>query len=86
MSPRPRKQPQTSAGTPHAGRSREMAKATMTPRGGAPVPQSAAPTSPESRMDRISQRAYEIYQRRGGQGGHEMDDWLQAEREIDSEA
>jgi len=85
MSPRARKQPQTSAETPRAGASGETATATMARAGGAPVQQSASPSSPESRMDRISQRAYEIYQRRGGQGGHEMDDWLQAEREIDGE-
>jgi hypothetical protein len=37
-------------------------------------------------MSRISERAYAIYERRGGQGGQDMDDWLQAEREIDGEA
>ena len=30
----------------------------------------------------ISQRAYEIYQQRGGEPGLELDDWLQAESEI----
>ena len=30
----------------------------------------------------IQQRAYELSERRGGTGGHELDDWLQAEREI----
>jgi Protein of unknown function (DUF2934) len=30
----------------------------------------------------ISQRAYEIYQRRGGEPGHEIEDWVQAENEI----
>ena len=30
----------------------------------------------------ISQRAYEIYQQRGGEPGLELDDWLQAEKEI----
>ena len=38
----------------------------------------------ESRLERIERRAYEIYQARGGTGGREMDDWLQAEREIDA--
>lgn len=83
MSPRARKQSQTSpAATPPQGASGESATATMAPPDNRPVQK---PASPESRMDRISQRAYEIYQRRGGQGGHEMDDWLQAEREIDGE-
>ena len=30
----------------------------------------------------IRLRAYEIYCERGGQAGHELDDWLQAEREL----
>jgi hypothetical protein len=31
----------------------------------------------------IRGRAYEIYPERGGQPGGEMDDWLQAERELE---
>jgi hypothetical protein len=38
-----------------------------------------------SRLSRISQRAHEIYEARGGQDGRDLDDWLQAEREIDAE-
>jgi hypothetical protein len=34
--------------------------------------------------ERITQRAYEIAQRRGFSPGHELDDWLQAEREIEA--
>jgi Protein of unknown function (DUF2934) len=30
----------------------------------------------------IRQRAYELYERRGRADGHELDDWLQAERGI----
>ena len=30
----------------------------------------------------IQERAYELYLNRGEQPGHEIDDWLQAEREI----
>lgn len=30
----------------------------------------------------ISTRAYEIYQSRGGELGHDLDDWLQAESEV----
>lgn len=29
----------------------------------------------------IRQRAFEIYLARGGESGHELDDWLRAERE-----
>ena len=36
-----------------------------------------------SRLDRIAQRAYEIYVARGGDQGTQLDDWLEAEREID---
>ena len=38
-----------------------------------------------SRLARIAQRAHEIYDARGGQEGKDLDDWLQAEREIDAE-
>jgi Protein of unknown function (DUF2934) len=31
-------------------------------------------------------RAYEIYPERGGLPGNELDDWLQAERELDRAA
>lgn len=30
----------------------------------------------------IRLRAYEIYLRRGAQPGHELEDWLEAEREL----
>jgi hypothetical protein len=32
--------------------------------------------------DAIARRAYEIFQARGGQHGYEIEDWLQAEREL----
>ena len=32
--------------------------------------------------DAIAQRAYAIYLERGGQDGHEAEDWLTAEREL----
>ena len=39
----------------------------------------------ESRMNRIARRAHEIYEARGGAHGKALEDWLQAEREIDAE-
>jgi hypothetical protein len=36
----------------------------------------------ESVPELIQKRAYEIYEARSKQPGHELDDWLQAEREI----
>ena len=37
-----------------------------------------------TREQEIRNRAYEIYLQRGGQPGDEVDDWLQAERELSS--
>jgi hypothetical protein len=34
------------------------------------------------RLEEITARAYELYLARGAEAGHELDDWLQAEREI----
>jgi hypothetical protein len=36
--------------------------------------------------EEIRLRAYEIYLERGGLPGNELDDWLQAERELDPAA
>ena len=36
--------------------------------------------------EEIGLRAYEIYPERGGRPGDELDDWLQAEHELDSRA
>jgi len=36
--------------------------------------------------EEIRLRAYEIYLERGGQAGNELDDWLQAERELEPSA
>ena len=46
----------------------------LTPRGAALPPEQA---------ERIAQRAYEIAEQRGFAAGHELDDWLQAERELE---
>ena len=32
----------------------------------------------------IARRAYELFEQRGGEHGHDVDDWLQAERELRS--
>ena len=44
-----------------------------------------SPQPPDSRMNRIAARAHEIYVTRGGEHGKALEDWLQAEREIDDE-
>jgi hypothetical protein len=34
--------------------------------------------------DRVRNRAYELYERRGAEPGRDLDDWLEAERELRS--
>jgi hypothetical protein len=36
----------------------------------------------ESSRETVQRRAYEIYEQRGREDGHDWDDWLQAEREL----
>jgi hypothetical protein len=48
------------------------------------VPRSAS--LPAERVERIAKRAYELAAQRGFTPGHEIDDWLQAEREIEAGA
>jgi hypothetical protein len=43
------------------------------------------PSFSESREARIAERAYWRAERRGFAPGHELEDWLHAEREIDSQ-
>ena len=37
------------------------------------------------RLDEMRVRAYKIYLERGGQPGRELDDWLEAERQLKSD-
>lgn len=37
---------------------------------------------PELKEEVIRERAYQLYEERGSQPGHELDDWLQAEAEM----
>jgi len=37
---------------------------------------------PSTQEQKIRDRAYEIYLQRGAQPGYEVEDWLQAEREL----
>jgi Protein of unknown function (DUF2934) len=46
----------------------------------------SGPIAAQTRYRRICERAYQIAAKRGFGPGKEVDDWLQAEREIDSEA
>jgi hypothetical protein len=46
----------------------------------------ASESAEEITRDAIARRAYEIYMDRGGADGHDVDDWLQAERELHEES
>ena len=49
----------------------------------AAAPQSfGAMTAADINRERVAQRAYELYQARGGGDGMAMEDWLAAEREL----
>ena len=54
-----------------------------------PAPKAPAPGSgnqpSESRLAKIARRAHQIYEARNGEHGKAMEDWLQAEREVDAE-
>jgi hypothetical protein len=39
-------------------------------------------TIADERHGQIAARAYEIYEQRGREDGHALDDWLQAEQEL----
>jgi Protein of unknown function (DUF2934) len=47
-------------------------------------PARSAFVAPENLEDRIRTRAYELYEERGKEDGHELDDWLRAEAEVTS--
>jgi Protein of unknown function (DUF2934) len=50
------------------------------------VPQTdVSPAATEITHNAIARHAYEIYMGRGGAHGHDLDDWLQAERELQEE-
>jgi len=48
-------------------------------------PPAAETDDPQGQKSQIRQRAFELYQERGREDGHELDDWLLAEEEITSQ-
>ena len=42
----------------------------------------AAKETPSLSEDEIRRRAFELFEERGGREGHELEDWLRAEREF----
>ena len=73
--------PKTEAGVVAA----KVASSTKGDRQARPTLPSEVRRPSESRMNRIARRAHEIYEARGGEHGKAMEDWLQAEREVDAE-
>ena len=49
-------------------------------------PNGSTETDASAPDEEIRRRAYEIYLERGEQPGRELDDWLQAERELEGGA
>jgi len=45
-------------------------------------PPSKAVSEPEQLEDQIRERAYELYESRDREDGHDLEDWLRAEEEI----
>jgi hypothetical protein len=46
------------------------------------IPESQTPVNTEQ----IAERAYELFLARGGSDGHDFDDWIEAERQIQAAA
>lgn len=42
--------------------------------------------SPEEIQEEIRHLAYELYEQRGREDGHDLDDWLKAESEVTGKA
>ena len=45
-------------------------------------PPTAVTSDPQDLEHQIRLHAYELYEARGGEDGHEVEDWLRAEEEI----
>jgi hypothetical protein len=61
-----------------AKRKTDVAVATAADRSSTSPPNRSAPVTDSD----IARRAYDLYVARGGDDGHDLDDWLQAEREL----
>ncbi len=45
-------------------------------------PVASVPVEPQNTEEDIRQLAYQLYERRGREDGHDVEDWLRAEDEI----
>ena len=66
---------------PSKRKGNESTGSRATPTQAAETPEASAGNA--ARDEDIRRRAYEIYLARGEQPGHDLDDWLQAEREFE---
>jgi hypothetical protein len=74
----------------YSGTEAAMPRANKPSNGPATTPRSARPSTKGNGsgadhfndQDAIAKRAYEIYLNRGGQHGADLDDWLEAERQL----
>lgn len=48
-------------------------------------PSTKAVSEPQNLEENVRLRAYQLYEARGREEGHELDDWLHAEEEITKE-
>lgn len=48
----------------------------------AKTPKRSPRTSSEKVREMIGKKAYELYERRGKEHGHDLDDWLEAEKFV----
>jgi hypothetical protein len=71
-------------GGPGTGRSKIISKVSSGQPARSLSPDKSTATS-EDLQARIAIRAYQIYEDRGREPGHDVSDWLQAEQEIMSE-
>ncbi|MBI2765941.1 MAG: DUF2934 domain-containing protein [Chloroflexi bacterium] len=44
------------------------------------------PAEPSRQREQLAIKAYEIYCARGGEHGHDLDDWIEAERQLRMES
>ena len=54
----------------------------MTKGAGHKTPRQSRRVSKENRRELIGKKAYELYEKRGREHGHDVDDWLEAEKFV----
>ncbi len=73
----------STAHAPDATRAAQTLRGTRTARNTGAADASPAAPAPSSREDQVRALAYALYESRGCEAGHELEDWLQAEAQLD---